>query len=1611
MFKRLAALVLLTVLLVMAGCGTPPLTADESATEAATEAHSEATTAPTSEPTTQPTSQPTAETTSTEAPSMTPLPTETDLPPSETPTLPPTEVPTQTPSETPSQTPTETATSVPTIVALAPTHMPLKLNLQGTCASGAVATFTIANEGEDMLTEEAYTVTNKGGAELTRGAFLLRNGESISAGVRNVYGTLILRIPGQGLQIEVVCALPSAGGVTPAMTKVPTETPTEVPTETATPTLAPSNTAVPTNTASPTPTLPASHTATSTFTPSSTPSFTPTPTPDGSATAMMDVARTREAGFKGTLTALANATATALVPHFAVEAACYREKAVIFTLINLGGPMSFDQNYFITDDSGERVQTGQFRLSGRTSLLIEVRDIYGKLSLTVLDYTGEVTGTAECPAPTPTASATATATATTTATDVPSLTPSHTATATATASRTPSFTPTQTPSFTPTLTPSETATHTATATETATNTPTLTPTRTPSHTPTFTPSHTATPTASFTPTFTVTPLPRLSLVGSCDQTALAVFQITNSGGAMLFDQSYRITDEGDQVQKVGAFRLDQEGLFLIEIRGVYGQLKIEIVGAELSAETTCVPPTATPTATPTDTATATVTSSATHTATATASHTATATATFTATNTPAPSLSAVGTCQIGANATFTIQNSGAPMIFDQSYLIEDANQQPLKAGYFRLDTKGTLLVEVKGTYGTLTLRVLDSTLSAETLCEPPTFTPTNTATHTATATATLTPSNTPSFTPTLTPSNTPTATLTFTPSPTALPALTFSGRCEDQIIAFKVSNSGGGMSVSETYTIEKSVGTTIQVVATGTIRLTEAASITINFKDADGTYTIGVSGRGRSEPVVCLKPTATHTHTPTFTLTPSFTPTRTPSNTPSPTQAPSSTPLPTRTPTNTLIPSRTPTQTVVPASATGASKLITLEVAPPRLDGDSGHLLIAVHGTNLEKVKYYQLTLMRQDFTLVYEHTVEAVPSEGLEFTYNTNTLPRGSYELFIVGLDANKQQITDRVRVVLSVDRDPLPAASRTPTRTPSFTPTRTPSRTVVAAEATVVVISATPVEGMGTGAGVATAPTETQIPSPTGISSPDAAPTLRPLALTLTAIKQIPTTTPTLTPSPAAPDPQTGWFEQSITYLLFVRSFRDTNEDGIGDLKGVIQGLPYLQSLGVRTIWLMPVFEGPTYHGYAVTDYLRVNPRYGTNEDLRNVFRAAHALGMRVLLDLTVNHTSSQHPYFLDALGNPKSRYSDYYSWLDDDHTSYETFGGYRDLPKLNYDSPVVRQWMIDIATFWIDPDRNGRFDDGADGYRLDAARFVPVDFFPELRAALVKVNPTVTLLGEVWAESTLIDEYLQPNGIFAAFDFPSQNILVGNHDGVGGGVVNGKGNLALLPITMMGMDLILDQGEVLGRFVGNHDTNRIMSVVGGDLKRARAAAVWLLTAPGSPVLYYGDEIGMKGVKGGGPAYDEYRREPLDWYKTETGEGMTSWFKPGDRSNRPNDGVSIEEQDQNPDSLLNLYRELGALRNRSAALQTGDTHYVTKDVGALYVMRRWSRDELIVVVINFGNQPGVIANISALASLSDRAYNSAPDVLFSQDTILSNAGELRVPVAGYAVIRFTIR
>jgi len=495
-------------------------------------------------------------------------------------------------------------------------------------------------------------------------------------------------------------------------------------------------------------------------------------------------------------------------------------------------------------------------------------------------------------------------------------------------------------------------------------------------------------------------------------------------------------------------------------------------------------------------------------------------------------------------------------------------------------------------------------------------------------------------------------------------------------------------------------------------------------------------------------------------------------------------------------------------------------------------------------------------------------------------------------------------------------------------------------------------------------------------------------------------PTAAPTATP--AAVTTATSWFGETVLYSLFVRSFRDSNGDGIGDLRGVIDGLDYLQGLGVNGLWLLPIFASPSYHGYDVTDYQQINPQYGTKDDLLTLIAELKRRGMYLLLDLPVNHTSNQHPFFKDAFGKPTSLFSQFYVWSNAAQTDYLSFNGFRPMPELNFDSRAVRDYVTRMALYWLDPNGDGDPSDGIDGYRLDVAKDVPADYWAELRTAMNKVNPRAVLLGEVWAEGRIIADFLRGDGMNAAFDFPAFNVLAGPNSAPGEGLLNGVGEANVLGLTMRALDAMVAPGSVLARFSHNHDTNRLMSIVRGDVARAKMAAVWLLTAPGVPTVYYGEEIGMAGVKANGPVYyDEYRREPFDWYAAESGPGMTYWFRPGNRNNGPNDGISVEEQQADPDSVLNTYRALLRLRAEHPALRSRQVQIV-RDSGPLYVVQRWADDALYIVAINFTRdvQPFWAA---VYAAAGGQQYDSA------RAEVLLSAGyqpESLLP-AGYVIVR----
>jgi alpha-amylase len=357
-------------------------------------------------------------------------------------------------------------------------------------------------------------------------------------------------------------------------------------------------------------------------------------------------------------------------------------------------------------------------------------------------------------------------------------------------------------------------------------------------------------------------------------------------------------------------------------------------------------------------------------------------------------------------------------------------------------------------------------------------------------------------------------------------------------------------------------------------------------------------------------------------------------------------------------------------------------------------------------------------------------------------------------------------------------------------------------------------------------------------------------------------------------------------------------------------------------------------------------------------------------VLLDFVAPHTSDQHPFFKDAYGNLESRYADWYRWTDPLHVTYESFAGVQSMPTLNHDNPEVQDYLIGVATYWMKT--------GIDGYRFDYVLNVPHAFWKRLRVELKAVSPDFLLLAEAWTTVQAIKPYFDDE-FDAAFDFPVYHDIQGNQDRIGDSLLLGKLAPQLMETNLNAEPILFPDGAQRVEFLNNHDTNRTMSEVQGDARRARLAATLLMTLPGTPMVYYGEEIGMSGVKAPAPDYDKTRREPMDWYTAKTGPGMTTWYRPEGSNNQPNDGVSVEEEQGQASSLLEHYRALVALRNANSALRTGQ-RLALKQPGdsKVYAYLRRDAASAFLVVLNFGDQPELASLDLSTASLAAGQYDA---------------------------------
>jgi glycosidase len=446
--------------------------------------------------------------------------------------------------------------------------------------------------------------------------------------------------------------------------------------------------------------------------------------------------------------------------------------------------------------------------------------------------------------------------------------------------------------------------------------------------------------------------------------------------------------------------------------------------------------------------------------------------------------------------------------------------------------------------------------------------------------------------------------------------------------------------------------------------------------------------------------------------------------------------------------------------------------------------------------------------------------------------------------------------------------------------------------------------------------------------------------------------------------------WWQDRVFYEVFVRSFADADGDGIGDLAGLTARLDYLNDgdpgttddLGVTGLWLMPIFESGSYHGYDVLDFDRIEADYGDLATFTTFLEAAHQRGIRVILDLVVNHTSADHPWFRDALAGGTHR--DWYSWADADpgwpgvaggspwHDSasgwyYGAFG--EGMPDLNVANPAVTDEVERIATAWLDM--------GVDGFRLDAAKHL-IETGPDtqvntpethawlraFRDMLHASHPEALVLGEVWEPRVVTSGYVADGSLDMAFDF-----------GLGSTIVSAA-RLGDATSLEAGLKEVADRypGGGAATFLTNHDQPRAMTALRGDVGAAGLAAEALLTGPGIPFMYYGEELGMLGTKP-----DPEIRTPFPWTATGPGHGFTSGT-PWEPFGAGADTANVESEDADPASLLSRYRALIRLRATEPVLATGSIFRLASSRRDVAATLRWSGGRGALMIQNLGDRPG---------------------------------------------------
>ncbi|WP_084374906.1 type I pullulanase [Neobacillus soli] len=362
--------------------------------------------------------------------------------------------------------------------------------------------------------------------------------------------------------------------------------------------------------------------------------------------------------------------------------------------------------------------------------------------------------------------------------------------------------------------------------------------------------------------------------------------------------------------------------------------------------------------------------------------------------------------------------------------------------------------------------------------------------------------------------------------------------------------------------------------------------------------------------------------------------------------------------------------------------------------------------------------------------------------------------------------------------------------------------------------------------------------------------------------------------------------WAKDAVIYQVFVDRFSngDTSNDDPasanlpydeklkgwmgGDLQGVINKLDYIKGLGVNTIWISPVFKGPYSHGYHPADFKEIDQRFGNKETMKKLVDKAHSKGMKVVYDFVANHTSSTHPFFEDA--KAKGEGSPYYNWytFTEWPDKYHSFSGISELPELNNDNPEVRNYVInDVVPFWLK-------DLDFDGFRLDYAKGPSYSYWVDFRHKVKELKPNAYIFGEIWDSREKINSYA--GDLDGALDFGMNDALVNSFAK--------DQSMVDLSNTVKANAATYPSEYVVSSFLDSHDKPRFIYEAGGDVKKMELAVATQFTLPGSPIIYYGDEVGLSMSKDPNSVTDwkdRYYREMMPWAAADQNTALTNHYK----------------------------------------------------------------------------------------------------------------------------------